>query len=69
MPRKWLVVALIAFVLAVPAARSEDARGAFAGRDTIFQVSTINALMLGLNDGEFSCGLLKGQGDLEKVEK
>lgn len=64
MSRKWLLVALIAFVLVIPAAGSEDAREVSAGRDTIFQVSTINALMLGLYDGESSCGLLKRQGDL-----
>jgi len=64
MLRKWLIVALIVFILALPAARSEDTRAASVGQDTIFQVSTINALMLGVYDGEFSCGLLKRQGDL-----
>lgn len=31
---------------------------------TVFQVSTINALMQGLYDGEITCGELKTQGDL-----
>ena len=33
-------------------------------RDTIFQVSTISALMQGFYDGEVSCGDLKKHGDL-----
>ncbi|MCL6611566.1 MAG: acetolactate decarboxylase [Peptococcaceae bacterium] len=32
--------------------------------DTVFQVSTINALLQGIYDGEITCGELKKQGDL-----
>jgi acetolactate decarboxylase len=51
---------LAAAVLLIPAC----AHGPRAvGSDALFQISTINALMLGVYDGDFTCGQLLQHGD------
>jgi acetolactate decarboxylase len=68
MPKKlnliWLVIGLIALVaLAACGCSSKYAANPVADRDTLMQVSTINALMAGVYDGIMTCGKLKGYGD------
>lgn len=46
-----------------PSGSAQYAENPIAGRETLTQVSTINALMAGLYDGVISSGRLKGYGD------
>ena len=62
------VVFLLVFTMVVNgcAAKQETKSQAELDRskDTVFQVSAINALLQGVYDGEITCGELKKQGDL-----
>lgn len=46
-----------------PAGSPKYADNPVAGRETLMQVSTINALMAGVYDGIISCGQIRGYGD------
>jgi len=59
-----LLAALLALAGCAQAGKSEKLREAGPPEDTVFQVSTINALLQGLYDGEVTCGELKKHGDL-----
>ena len=52
---------LLALAVLLPAAGAESPRS--GDRDAVFQVSTINALLQGIYDGELTCGDLLKQGD------
>ena len=61
---------LLVFCLLLPVAAGCSSSGStkyaenpVAGRETLTQVSTINALMAGVYDSTISCGQLKGYGD------
>jgi acetolactate decarboxylase len=62
----FLVICLLLAFLAdcsSPSGSAHYAKNPIAGRETLTQVSTIDALMAGVYDGVMSCGQLKGYGD------
>lgn len=59
-----LLAAVLALAGCAQAGKPEKLNEAGRPEDTVFQVSTINALLQGLYDGEITCGELKKQGDL-----
>jgi len=59
-----LLAAVLTLAGCAQAMKPEKLNEAGRPKDTIFQVSTINALLQGLYDGEMTCGELKKQGDL-----
>jgi acetolactate decarboxylase len=59
-----LVTAVLALTGCADTGKPEKLNEAGRPEDTVFQVSTINALLQGLYDGEMTCGELKKQGDL-----
>jgi acetolactate decarboxylase len=65
-PALLLVICLLLAVIAgcsSPPGSAQYAENPIAGRETLTQVSTINALMAGVYDGVISSGQLKGYGD------
>lgn len=54
-----IILGLIPFLSSSP-----QVAEAIDSKDTVFQVSTINALLQGVYDGSMTCRQLKGQGDL-----
>jgi acetolactate decarboxylase len=67
-PYAWTCVGLLTLVMMLAAGCASDssidyAANPVAGRETLTQVSTINALMAGVYDGVLTCGKLKGYGD------
>lgn len=61
--RSWLVL-LCLVPLALAGCSGQYAENPIAERETLAQVSTLDALMGGLYDGEMSFGTLKGYGDM-----
>lgn len=59
-----LLVAVLTLAGCAQAGQPEKLKEAGRPEGTVFQVSTINALLQGLYDGEMTCGELKKQGDL-----
>lgn len=59
-----LLVAVLVLVGCAQAGESGKLKEAGHQEGTVFQVSTINALLQGLYDGEITCGELKKRGDL-----
>jgi len=59
-----LLAALLALAGCAQAGKDKKLKEASPPEDTVFQVSTINALLQGLYDGEMTCGELKKHGDL-----
>lgn len=59
-----LLAVLLILAGCAQAGKYEDLKEASPPEDTVFQVSTINALLQGLYDGEVTCGELKKHGDL-----
>jgi len=63
-----MAAVLMAAVLALPpgvqAGKLEELHQVCRPEEAVFQVSTINALLQGLYDGEITCGTLKERGDL-----
>ena len=65
-PALLLVICLLLAVIAgcsSPPGSAQYAENPIAGRETLTQVSTINALMAGVYDRVISSGQLKGYGD------
>lgn len=60
----FLLVAALTLVGCAQNRQPEKLTEASPPEGTVFQVSTINALMQGLYDGAITCGELKKQGDL-----
>lgn len=59
-----LLAAVLTLVGCARAGQPEKLKEASRPENFVFQVSTINALLQGLYDGEMTCGELKKQGDL-----
>jgi len=59
-----LMAAVLALAGCAQPGQPEKLKEAGRPEDTVFQVSTINALLQGLYDGEMTCGELKKRGDL-----
>ena len=59
-----LLAVLLILAGCAQAGKYEELKEASPPEDTVFQVSTINALLQGLYDGEVTCGELKKHGDL-----
>ncbi|TVM15801.1 acetolactate decarboxylase [Oceanidesulfovibrio indonesiensis] len=55
---------LVAIILVVAEPVPAQTPGASWDRDTLYQVSTIDALMAGVYDGSFTCGDLRRRGNL-----